>query len=383
MPDVLVTGARAPVALDLARAFRAAGHSVQLADSAPAFAARWSRATPAAVVRLPPPRTAYRAFANALCAWTTAHRAGYIVPTCEEVFYVAAAAAEGGFADQVFAPPLESLRRLHSKIDFPVLAKGAGVVAPETWAIASDEDLANCPLSRDALVLKPEFSRFGTATLIRPDHTRLRSVTATPDARWAAQTFIAGEEICLWTAARNGEIVAHAAYRPRWRHGRAAAYAFERVDNAGVLEVARAIAHHLGLTGHLSFDIILTPDGAAIPIECNPRAVSGVHLFDAAPALASAIIGEGPPVCAEVDLRYLGPAMAFLGVPSAISRGRLGDLVRDWRRGADAIGRKGDRLPAIGALADAAIFAAIALSRRRSPAGQTTDDIEWNGGIIA
>ena len=42
---MLITGARAPVAVDLARAFSAAGYETHLADSVAGWAARMSRGT--------------------------------------------------------------------------------------------------------------------------------------------------------------------------------------------------------------------------------------------------------------------------------------------------------------------------------------------------
>lgn len=380
---VLITGARAPVAVDLARAFAAAGHRPFLADSVKPWAAGWSRAGRGRIVRLPPARYDFAAYAAALAAWVEQHRPALVVPTCEEVFYVAAAAARMGFADQVFAPPLPVLRTLHSKYLFPALARSLGIKAPETWRITSRARLADVGIAADALVLKPEYSRFGSHTLIRPDGRTLERCDASPDVPWVAQRFLKGEEICLWTAARDGRIVASAAYRPLWRHGQAAAYAFERIDSPAAVAVAARVAAATRLSGHLSFDIILTPGGEAIPIECNPRAVSGLHLLDASPDLARAILGEGPPVQPAADLRYLAPAMLLLGPGAAAGGGRWRALLEDWRRGQDALGRPGDRMPMLGALIDAARFALVGLTRRRSAAGQTTDDIEWNGEPIA
>lgn len=380
---ILITGARAPVAIDLARSYAAAGHDVGFADSAPAIAARWSSSARLPFLRLPSPRRSFPAFAAALSHWIAHHRSGLILPTCEEVFYVAAAAERGGFSENVFAPPLDTLRSLHSKIDFIALASSAGIATPQTWTITRPDDLAAIPLPVEQLVFKPEFSRFGSATLIRPDAAQVEKIQPSPATRWVAQTFVPGEEICLWSAARNGQIVAHAAYRPAWRHGRAAAYAFELVDNAACVEVARIIAARTGMTGHLSFDMIVTPEGSVVPIECNPRAVSGLHLFDAAASLAHALTGGGHAVSPTASFRYLAPAMALLGIPAAISQGRFPELFRDWRRGRDALARPGDRWPSPGALADAAVFTSRALSGRRSPSGQTTDDIEWNGDPIA
>ncbi len=374
---VLITGARAPVAIDLARAFAAGGYDLYLADSVTPWAARWSRAGRRRIVRLPPARHAFDAYAAALADWVARHDPALIVPTCEEIFYVAAAAARHGFAKRLFAPPLEVLRRLHSKLLFPALLRSIGAPALETWAIESPQDLEALGIAPGELVLKPEYSRFGTATLVRPDRAALRRFAPAPGRAWVAQRFVAGEELCLWSAARDGRIVASAAYRPLWRHRRAAAFAFELVAAPAAEAVAAKVAAATGMTGHLSFDFIVTESGEAVAIECNPRAVSGVHLFDGDPALAAAIAGEGPRAEPKAELRYLAPAMLLLG-PVA-GRGRWRDLAGDWRRGGDALGRAGDRGPALGALLDAARFALTGFSRGRSPTGQTTDDIEWNG----
>src|SRR5690606_2050101 len=64
---VLITGARAAVAVDLARDFRRAGWEVHLADSTTARIARWSRA-PHAVHRYGPPRAEPERFAADIAA---------------------------------------------------------------------------------------------------------------------------------------------------------------------------------------------------------------------------------------------------------------------------------------------------------------------------
>lgn len=377
MSTILITGARAPVAVDLARAFAAAGHEVHLADSITGWAARLSHAV-AETHRLPAPRTDFPGFATGLRALVDRLDPIAIIPTCEEVFYLAAA----GLGERALVPPLEALRTLHSKIAFAAHARALGLAAPETWRIETRAELAALPVAPEELVLKPEFSRFATRTLIRPTPADLAALDRTPGLSWAAQRFVRGEELCLWSFARAGRLAAWVVYRPVWRHGKAAAYAFEAVDCPAAVEIARTIAASDNLTGHLSFDLIVTPEGAVVPIECNPRAVSGLHLFDAHPALARAMLGEGEAHAAG-GLRYLGPAMLLLGLPAAIGGGRIGVLARDIGRGRDAVGRAGDRGPVLGALLDATRFTARALLSRRSAAGATTDDIEWNGEPIA
>ena len=363
---VLITGARAPVAVDLGRSLAAAGYAVHFADSVTPWGARMSSAA-TAIHRLAPPRTEFAAFARDLAALADRIDPVAIIPTCEEVFYVSATGLP-----KVLAPPLPILRKLHSKVDFAHHVAALGLEAPETWRVESRIEIAALPCAPSDLVFKPEFSRFATDTLICP--TMAPKVTRP----LAAQRFIAGEEVCLWSFARAGEIIAAAAYRPRWRHRRSAAYAFELAQCPAALVVARAIAAADNITGHLSFDFIMTPDGTAIPIECNPRAVSGLHLFDAHPDLARAMLGTGQANAPTTNLRYLGPAMALLGPVT----GRLGDLLSDMRAGRDVVGRAGDRLPMLGAVIDAARFAIQGMLAGRHASEQSTHDIEWNGQPI-
>lgn len=376
-----MTGARAPVAVDLARSFRAAGYETHLADSVTPWAARCVRPR-IPIHRLASPRHAFISFRRDLQKLVGQFDPECIIPTCEEVFWVSEAAARDGYSDRVFAPPLTLLRRLHSKCDFVELARSSGLLVPDSWIVSSPEELATVAVSPSEIVLKPEFSRFSTETLVRPTPGEINRVIPSEARRWVVQRFIEGIEVCSWAAVRKGVVVAFAAYRPAWRHGRAA-IAFESVHLPAVAEVTQRIAAMTGMTGHLSFDLIVTPDGAAIPIECNPRAVSGVHLMDADPAMAQAILGEGiAPPPPEGRLRYLGPAMAFLGFPSPFDSVKMRAFLRDWHRGRDVIGHAGNRLPVVGALADAVRFAATGLLDRRSMAGQTTEDIEWNGEKI-
>lgn len=376
---VLITGARAPVAIDLSRAFLAAGYKPTLADSVMPWAAQASKAKSGPIRRHPPPRYEFDAFVAWLTAYVRNENPALIVPTCEEVFYVAAAAELGGFSNRVFASDLETLRTLHSKIKFPHLLDSIGVDAPKTWKVRTQSDLDELPGSSRDFVFKPEFSRFGTATLIRPEPKVVEGLPFGKGQSWAVQRFISGDEICFWSAARDGKIVAHAAYRPLWRHGRSAAYAFEHVDLASALSVAQAVAKSIDFTGHLSFDMILTSDGRAIPIECNPRAVSGLHLCDAQASLAHRIMGSCDTPMDIAKRRHLSLAMACLGLPSAIASGRLRVFLSDWKSSVDALGRPGDKGPIAGALLDAARFTFTGLGRLRSATAETTDDIEWNG----
>lgn len=78
--------------------------------------------------------------------------------------------------------------------------------------------------------------------------------------------------------------------------------------------------------------------GVIRPLECNPRGVSGLHLFAAAPALARALAGQGECVIAPMAPQHLAPAMWLLGAPQALRRGHWRTFRTDLPRGADAMG---------------------------------------------
>ncbi|MEM7667019.1 MAG: hypothetical protein AAF250_14270 [Pseudomonadota bacterium] len=374
---LLITGARAPVSLDLARSARSAGYAAQLADSIPSYAARGAKLGP--VMELPRPRFQFSAFAERLSEYCQTYPDALIIPTCEEVFFVSAAAARHGFGEQALVSDLGTLRSLHSKIEFPALLQSLGIRAPETTIIDEPVRTENC---RDA-VLKPEFSRFGSATLIRPDARECARIKPSKDHRWAMQEFIAGEEFCLWSAARDGVLTASAVYHPKWRHGQTAAYAFEAVDAPEAVDIAARLADALDYTGQIGLDLIRTENGEFVPVECNPRSVSGLHLFDCSPDLARALTGDGPAMHVTRGLRYLAPAMWAMGLPKSLMHGRYRQWRADMRSGRDVLSRDGNGWPIAGAMLDALRFAAIGVTRMRSAAGQTTDDIEWNGEPIS
>jgi hypothetical protein len=378
---VLITGVRAPIAIDLARSFESAGWTPHLADSIRPWSARWARVAGGRVHRLAPPRFAFKAFAADLDALVADIQPVLIAPMCEDVFYVAEAAGRLGFADLVFAPPPAVLTALHSKVEFAALARRCGLAAPSTQRIVSRDALEAFRSSASRLVFKPEFSRFASHALVRPDARAFDRIVPTPDAPWAVQDFIAGQEICIWSAAVRGAVVAFAAYRPLWRLGRSASFYFETDHDPALLDLAQGVARETGASGQLSYDVIREADGTIVPIECNPRGVSGLHLFDGDPRLARAIMSGGGLVQPIAAARHLGPAMWLMGLPQALARGRLRAFRHDLARSRDVF--EHERWSAAGALVDAGRFAMVGISRGRSASGQSTDDIEWNGEPIA
>jgi hypothetical protein len=383
MSRILLTGGRAPVALELARHFAATGDAIFVADSAPHFLTRSSRFVTRAH-SLPSPRESPRAFAAALETLVRTERITRIVPTCEEVFYLAHFKDRLAPLAELFCPDFELLRVLHDKWRFGALARELGAEVPDTWLLTSPSDLFSPPLQTTSLVYKPVFSRFAVHTLIRPSPARVARVHPTPEHPWIAQRFVVGRELCTYSVARGGRLTAHTTYEPTWRAGRGAGFYFAPVACAAIEAFTCQLISSTGYTGQLGLDAILTPEGRLSILECNPRATSGVHLFDEPEQLAAAFDGSSADVARPRGDHpaMLAPAMTVIGVPQAVRSRRLRLLLADWRRARDVIWSRQDPLPAFYLFVGLCAYLDLARRQGISPRAASTRDIEWDGDPI-
>jgi hypothetical protein len=381
MTPVLITGARAPAALDLARSFRAAGYAPHLADCSPCRTARISK-VPRGVHAYASPVSAPERFARDIDELVRSLDPVMVIPVCEEVFHLAALARRRPvLAERLFAPPFDILRALHSKRLFARGCIERGLLVPQTWPVRERGDLGPLPPG-DALVLKPEYSRFGVGAAIRPSPAALAALPIGDGRAWVAQSYVQGTEVSFYAVARCGSLAAFGAYGSAWRERGGASYAFAPLDAplaAPLRDIAATLADWVG-DGQFACDVIVDDRGQPWLLECNPRATSGVHLFRRDAALAQAFTGAARRVEPQDEgLLYVAPAFWLLGLSAALRDGKLMDWRRDRRRGRDVIGADGDGAPRVGALADAAAFAISALAARHSLAEAMTADIEWNG----
>ncbi len=376
---VLVTGARAPVALHLARLFHGAGHRVVLADSVNWPISSGSSAR-FAYRRLPSPRFAPEDYLDALKALLKAEDISLLVPTCEEIFYLARIWQATPMPADLFAPPAELLTRVHDKYAFITLVRGLGLDVPETRLLSCQDDLDAVRGQSGDLVFKPVWSRFASRVLLRPEVSELAAIKPTPAAPWVAQEFLAGDEISVYAVAVEGTIKALSLYRSLYRAGRGAGICFEPVADANAREFVEKFARGTSWTGQLSFDLIRTGDGRIRPLECNPRTTSGVHLFRQAEAFVSAFLGGAEALPIDVDARQgVRLAMLFYGLPAAIRSGTLRRFLKDLRSMQEIFEWPGESVSAAAQLKTLTEISLTAVWDRVSLQQAATRDIEWNG----
>lgn len=381
MPDrVLITGARAPAALDLARSFAAAGWEVHLADSCPCRMAQGAGVAKA-VHRYASPRLEVQGFRNDLQFLVQRLEPALIIPVCEEVFHLAAAAASLAFEAPLFAPSPQVLNELHSKHRFVEVCERLGISVPKTRRISDQAELDQVSPEAERLVFKPEYSRFGSETLIGPSASQLTQISSAADRVWVAQDRVVEEEVCFHAVAVNGVLTAFAAYRSPWRRPGGVGYAFEPLDEvaaSSLLDAARRLAGFVG-EGQFACDAIIDADGRPWLIECNPRGTSGLHLFGGRRELARAITGQAVGLVRGRERGHLGLAMWLYGLPEALKQNRLVNWSRERREGQDVIARGGGAPPVLGALIDSVAFSIRAARAGCSLEQAMTRDIEWNG----
>jgi glutathione synthase/RimK-type ligase-like ATP-grasp enzyme len=362
------------VALDLARKFWRTGVEVFAADSLWPHLCQTSKAVKGSF-RLPGPRLEPLEFAHQLDQLVQEQCIDLVIPTCEEVFYVAHAAALSDTPERYFVDSPDNLNTLHNKWLFGQLVQDLGFSVPPTRLLQSPKDLNGLPALKQ--VLKPVYSRFAAQAMVLQPKQKPPALLLSPVQPWLVQEFIEGVELCSYSVARAGVLAAHVCYRPLWRAGRGASVCFESIQDAQTLAFAQAVVTRLNFTGQIAFDYIRSNEGLYV-LECNPRATSGVHLlgdvlikaFGPSDGLIEAKAGHK----AALRLPMLSHALG-----SALRAGTVQQWWQDFNAAGDVIADRQDPNPL---WYQWVCFAGVLAQARKHYIGSlaaTTVDIEWNG----
>ena len=381
---VLVTGARAPAALEIIRRLGRAGHDVLAADCVCAPLGRFSRHV-RRYFRVPAPRVDPVGFVEALRHAVTRERVDLLLPTCEEIYHLGWHRDRLTEVCEVFCPGFDVLASLHHKGRFACLAHelGDAVTAPESVLVTDDGQRRRLARESRAWVFKPVYSRSAARTLIRPSAEAVRRLELDPANPWLAQRFVAGREVSSYGVAVRGRLTAHTLYHSRHRTGQAAGIYFSPEENAAARAFAERLVAHLGYTGQIGFDFIeCATTGRVYVLECNPRATSGVHLLGKSFDLDGALHGNPPAADAPagpVRPPMVGAAMLTSGLGHALRTGHLGAWWRDFAAGRDVVLARDDPWPFFGQAVPLLGLTGRAWRQRTGLLAAATVDIEWNG----
>lgn len=372
---VLILGARAPVCLEWARAFHAAGWQVTAADSLRWPLTRFSNAVDR-YIRLPEPKTSFPLWNYELLREVTDTGVDLVLPTCEEAFYLSHIKSRFPASCKVFTGDFELMERLHHKGRFAQMTHGWPISSPETHLLESEGDVLKFHGNPEEWVFKPAYSRFAVYTLIKPARDDLSSLIPTIQRPWVAQRFVDGRESCCFAVFDQGRLLAHSCYQPKYRVGRGAGIWFKPMAIPVVADFLLQFGKDTGYTGQAGFDFIEDADGKLHVIECNPRGTSGLHLLSL-PIKSNTSHWSGT-FTLDDRIKMVGLAMAvFMAPGNCLSR----EFWRDVLSAKDVIFRMNDPLPQFGQIP--ALIEMIARSRMRKITllDATTKDIEWDGSL--
>jgi len=382
---VLVTSSRNTFALDIIRKLGSRGHTVVASDTYGGAMGSHSKYLAAHAVTASP-RYQTDQFMADINRIVTEHQIELIIPTFEEVFYLAARRSELPDGVTLFGGSFDKLARLHDKASFQRLVEQAGVPIPETIVATDHDSLVAATEKYPRFFARAAFSRGGVALLTNTGplagKMSINDCQPTEDQPWLVQPFVDGPMVCTYSTVVDGRVTSHCTYRApeQWAHS--TGIAFLAVDSTDTLDYTQRIIDALdpGFTGQLSFDFV-DDDGQFYAIECNPRPTNGVilleaeHLEEALTGANSEVHIAEPGVERQISFAVLADAFAepLRHLPTSLhDLIHVKDVGSGWH----------DSLAMMWSPATLVHGAKMSHGKRTEILGALGDDIVWNGEPI-
>ena len=386
--NVLVTSSRMPFALDEIRKLGRSGHSVYASDtfySAPGSHSRYV----ASHFEVAAPEHDVVRYIGDIAELVRRFNIAFIVPCFEEVFYLARHRDELPDGARLFASDFALLAELHHKAAFQALAAGLDIPTPRTL-LARDPTELRAALGRTPrYVARPAWSRGGVEVLANAGPLAgamaVGACAPSPARPWIVQEYVEGVDLCSFSIAHHGQVVAHCTYVHPKEIEHRGGIVFESVADADVLAYAQRLVAATGYHGQISFDFRRGP-GGLVALECNPRPTAGVHLMSDA-MFIGALFGDGAGVALVPAGQRRLYASALVRDAVLHPRELRADLVYLFSDAADVYAERGDRAPAAYQMLSYGQVMSYRLRHPRLPAATKLvaaylDGIRWNGDPI-
>ncbi|MDL9946299.1 carboxylate--amine ligase [Gordonia sp. ABSL11-1] len=345
---VLITFGRSFLTLELARLMSAAGHRVTIVDSIPIGVTRFSRAADA-FHRVPAPKFEPRAYCHALAKIVADEKVDMVIPIHEETDILSMMVDIFPADCELFLSDFELENSLHNKFEFQELLVARGIPTLKYAQVAGPEDLAKLDFTAP-FALKECYSRGSQKVHKVIPGGDLDWVEFDPINPWLAQEWLSGTNYCTYSIVRDGRIHAHATYPVDYAIGGSSCLNFRSVQHDAIFDWISKFVQDMNFTGQIGFDFIEDPERGLFCIECNPRATSGIMMFEPQDGVDRAFFGTNDEIVTpqpDVD-KMIGLGMLLYGWRKASRRGRsMRRFFRDFRNSSDVISARGDQRPAL------------------------------------
>ncbi len=378
--NFLITGGRSTYTLDLARKLKTAENNLYVADSLSPYLCQSANIFKK-TFKIARPSENLALFATDLKALIKSYDIDVLIPTCEEVFYVAAIKDSLPKSCHIFCEALETLMPLHDKYLFANQLSSTAIKAPKThWFDGNTTETYLKAAFPNGYICKNQFSRFGKNFRINPALKTLQ-LLHTAENRLLIQSYILGQEFCAYALVKSGKLKGFSAYTNVMTAGKGAGGMFESFSDDRLEIFFHEVINQFAINkGQLAFDFIKTAQNEIYVLECNPRCTSGVHFLKA--STLTAVFGQ---TCIENNR-----------VPSKTQQVVLGSLayglwnikntpisfIRYGKRvfaAPDVIFSTRDLKPFLYQFYIVIFYTVKALLKGKSAIALTTEDIEYNG----
>ena len=374
---ILLTSARSPAGLELARIFNEHGHRVFVADSFAITLCHFSNAVDT-VFSVPAPNLDPLKYVNAIKKIVKKHAIDLLVPLYEETFYIAQHRALLSPHCRVFVDDLSKLKLFHNKYLFIKWCEKNQINTPKTSLICSVEALESAiENSLSAYILKPVYSRFSEQVYSSKQDFSRDELCISEQKQWVLQSFVEGKQYSAYALTCDGEVRGLSIYAHQ-QSGFNVSLHFTAHQSTQITAWVCDFVKKSHFSGNISFDLIVDEKGDIFPIECNPRITSGIHLFR----------GHTDFMAIFSNKRLLSPLIPSVEKTAALSLLTLCDRgsvlnftqrINLVRKSRDLFFEKRDPLPAVGQVITFIYLVYLRIKRRESLTQVSMWDIEYNG----
>ncbi len=278
--NILLTGSRSFVAVDLIHDLHAQKHCIYTADSVSFDYARFSRFVRKSFVT-PSVRFDEKSYIDQIIEITKKYAIKQIIPLGEEALYMARNIKQitQSCPDVfIYTGSFEQLEKLHNKYSFYETVHKLGIQTPETILVHSAEEVvAHQTNQSPRIVLKPLYSRFAEqlVVLLSIDRKRLQDIDwNTP---YILQKYIDGRAISSYSYSNTSQVIGYTSKLSATMPS-AMTNAVKITPPSEIEEADRTIRKVLGYSTQLGLDFIQNDQGVFL-LEANPRSTLGYSLI--------------------------------------------------------------------------------------------------------
>jgi len=278
MKRVLLTCARIPTALFLARALHKTGAEVHVADPFPIHICKATNSVNISH-KTSSPINSKAAYKNEILDIIDKYNIDLVIPIFEDGIFLAEFYDEIAKKCNIVLSDFNLLLQLHNKYDFIMLANSLGLSTPTTYKYDfPTDDFAF--IKNYKYIVKKIFSRSGSGFEIFEAGEQINPILQ-PNGEYVIQEFIPGQLLCTCSYVHNGKLLLHTTYKQLIvTPNGTAAICFQAIDHKAIQNSIELFVSKIGYNGWISFDIIQKPNGDFYYIECNPRTSLGICLFN-------------------------------------------------------------------------------------------------------